>query len=397
MIKLANKNKCTGCMACYDACPSSAITCNIGSDGHYYPNIHRDKCIECGLCVKSCPLNNTQSSQRNIKPLALAAWSDKYNYINKSTSGGVFPTLARYIIDNGGYVIGVSMEHSMAKHIVISSIDDIPLLQGSKYQQSNTQGIYKRCKALLKKGSMVLFTGTPCQVAGLYSYLNCTYPNLITIDVICAGVPSKLVVDKYRDMMPNSDIVSYRDKTHGWGGLNMTTIEDGKLVRCSKDGDILGKAVAGHQTDRYSCYDCQFVGINRYADITIGDFWGGEKYFPEQAKKGLSVIITHTEKGLKIVNQSGITAHKVPLVTAIKKNPRIVFGKNLVGRWRLERKFITPLINRLPYSVYASLYAGVHTSKLHLPIKVYRWALWKLETSWTKRQLSKVINMYDEN
>ena len=167
-------------------------------------------------------------------------------------------------------------------------------------------------------------------------------------------------------------------------------------VRCSKDGVILGNAIAGHQTDRYSCYDCQFARADRYSDITIGDFWGGEQYFPEQKQEGLSVLLVRSEKGQKILDNSGVTMRKIPLVNAIRKNPRIIFGKSWSGKYRIERILMKSWIKRLPYSIYDGLYAGVYSSKLLLPIKLYRWLMWKADIKWQKKQVAKVITKYNE-
>lgn len=395
MIKLADKNSCTGCMACVDACPKKAISGIIEQDGHWYPHLSIDKCIECGLCVKSCPVDKPYTNT-NSTSKAYAAWSNNSDFRQTSSSGGVFPTISQYIIENGGYVAGVCMENSQAKHIVISDVKDIPLLQGSKYQQSDSRGVYAKCRELLIENKLVLFSGTPCQVAGLLSYLKKPYQNLITIDVICAGVPSRLVIDKYRKEVPNSQVVTYRDKVYGWTGLNMTTIESGVKIRNSVNGDILGEAVAGHQTDRYSCYDCKFVGESRKADITIGDFWGGGEYFPEQKNRGLSVLIVHSNKGLDVIDKSGVEYHQIPLINAIKKNPRIVIGTNIVGKYRLERIFLTKWINSLSYKNYAALYGGKYSAKWHLLIKLYRYAMWKLGLKYSVNKIKKYIRTYNE-
>ena len=388
MINLAKKSQCTGCMACIDTCSRGAIECITKFDGHYYPQIRKDKCIECGLCTKVCPIINTPHVNNSSNPITYAAWSDVNNYRDTSTSGGIFPTIAFYIIKQGGYAIGVTLEDSKAKHIVIDKPEEISLLQGSKYQQSNACGIYKQCKHLLKDGKKVVFSGTPCQIAGLHSYLKHDYDNLITIDVICAGVPSRLVIDKFKTQQPKSQILSYRDKLNGWQhGLNITTIEDKQVIRESKDGHILGQAVAGHQTDRYSCYNCQFAKIDRCADITIGDYWGGDKLYPEHKEKGLSVVIVHTQKGDEILKASGVSTILTDISYTIKKNPRIAHGKNLTGRYRLERRLLNWLIPKMPYNLYAALYAGVYKSRFYLPIKAYRYFMWKLDTKYIKTKI----------
>lgn len=392
MIKLAKSSKCTGCMVCVDACPKSAIDGVIGQDGHYYPRIDESKCVECKLCTKACPVISAPHSNSTGMAVAYGAWSDVNDYRKTSTSGAVFPTIAKYVIENGGCAIGVTMEDSIANHIVIDNVADISLLQGSKYQQSDTRNIYRQCKDILKSGKQVVFSGTPCQVAGLHSYLKRDYPNLITVDVICAGVPSKLVVDKYRSVKPDMKLISYRDKVGGWhGGLCVTSEEDRKIVRKSKDGYIFGQAVAGHQTDRYSCYNCQFATVDRVADITIGDFWGGDKVFPEQKQKGISVLVVRSSKGEEILKKSGVSIHETELTTAFRHNPRILFGKNLTGRYKLERRFMKWLIPIMPYNLYAALYAGVYNSKIYLPIKLYRYIMWKIDTRYVKNRIANII------
>ena len=391
MINLAKESQCTGCMVCMDTCSRSAIECITKSDGHYYPQIRKDKCVECGLCVKTCPVINPLRTENSNRPITYAAWSDVNNYRDNSTSGGVFPTIAFHIIKQGGYAIGATIEDSKAKHIAINDTADIPRLQGSKYQQSDASGIYKRCEQLLKDGYQIVFSGTPCQVAGLYAYLKRDYDNLITIDVICAGVPSRLVIDKYKLQQPKSQIISYRDKVNGWrNGLNLTTREDDQILRESKDGHILGLAIAGHQTDRYSCYDCQFAKIDRCADITIGDFWGGDKLYPDQKEKGLSVAIVRTKKGDDILKASGTNTQTTDILYVINKNPRIAFGKSLTGKHRFERRFLCRLISIMPYNLYSALYAGVYRSILHIPIKIYRYLLWKLDLKHTRTKVENI-------
>ena len=395
MIKLAKTSECIGCMACVDACPKSAIDGMIGRDGHYYPQIDESKCIECKLCTKSCPIINIPSSNNTKKAVAYGAWSDVNDYRNTSTSGAVFPTIAKYVIENGGYAIGVTMVNSIAKHIVIDKTEDISLIQGSKYQQSDTRTIYKQCKAILKSGKQVVFSGTPCQIAGLHAYLKQDYENLITVDVICAGVPSRLVLDKYRIVKPSAQLISYRDKVGGWHGLCVTAEEDNKVSRKAKDSNIFGNAVAGHQTDRLSCYDCQFATVDRVSDITIGDYWGGGKLFPEQKQKGISVLIVHSQKGENILKKSGVSMHETDMAIAMKHNPRIAFGMNLTGKIKIERRLMKWLIPKMSYNLYAALYAGVYNSKIYIPIKLYRYLIWKIDTKYVKNRIANIIKKHN--
>ena len=185
------KNQCTGCGACKNICPKGAIKMEMDSSGFMYPVIDNNLCINCGLCKKTCPILEKFKPNRFDKPNVYATWSknEKNRYI--STSGGMFFELAKYVIENDGYVIGARYdENNMVEHFLVNDIDGLELLRQSKYLQSNTKNIFNEAKDILKSGKTLLFSGTPCQIAGLLKFLKKDYDNLITVEFICRGVNS---------------------------------------------------------------------------------------------------------------------------------------------------------------------------------------------------------------
>lgn len=201
MPKLASLSDCTGCNLCVDSCPTGAIMSIIDIEGHISYTINNDKCIECGKCERSCPVVTHYSYGTNEldKSFVYAAWSKDTLTRKNSASGGVFAELAKAILQRGGIVIGASMECNKVKHIEIDRVEDIPKLQGSKYTQSSTSGIFNIVKSHLLNGRLVLFSGLGCQVAALLKYVDKleSKENLFTVDLICGGVPSSFLISKY--------------------------------------------------------------------------------------------------------------------------------------------------------------------------------------------------------
>ena len=198
--QLANKKECTGCLACVDSCRHDAIGSYVGSDWHYYVKVDDDRCVGCLQCEKTCPIASKQDYEQSELAAFYAAWNKNDEERKRSASGGAFSTMARYVLEHGGVVVGAATENVCdVRHIIVTDISELPRLQGSKYTQSNTNGIYKRVYELLKDGRQVLFSGTGCQVGALLSFLrNKRYTgHLITVDLICGGVPSKLLLQKF--------------------------------------------------------------------------------------------------------------------------------------------------------------------------------------------------------
>lgn len=377
-IKLASENTCTGCLACVDVCNKGAIKSYIADDGHYYVKIDNAICIECGRCLKVCPLTIQFNYNKTDKSYPFAAWNTNIQQRMNSASGGVFAAIATTVLKENGIVIGVAMKNSEAYHCVIEKLEDIPLLQGSKYQQSNSLGIYKRTLNFLKTGKVVLFQGTPCQIGALLSYLgNIKYKNLITIDIVCGGVPSKLLINKFKKLNPNREIISYRDKLNGWGGYNLTVDNLGIYERNPQYSSIILKGFDSSYTNRYSCYNCQFTGLYRKADITIADFWGDVR-FKEEHYNGISLMICHSNVGLEIAKRSTILMHEVSFYDSIKENPRLVCGRVPWKGNSFERRFLGWNFKHLPTSMIEALYTGKYNSILYFPYKMIKYIQWRI-------------------
>ena len=332
MIEVRNKKDCCGCYACYNICPKECITMESDSEGFWYPKIDKNKCIDCNLCEKVCPIiNKFNSSLYEEKSYAVFNKNEKIRL--ESSSGGIFSILAEYVINNHGSVYGAAFDEDFnVKHIKITSLQDIELLRGSKYVQSRTNDIFKSIKFDLKNNKMVLFTGTPCQVAGLQSFLQKKYDNLILMDIVCHGVPSPLVWQQYIDELKQNykqDIKSiyFRDKSTGWKTYSVKFLFDKDEYKNFGFKDIYMKGFLNDIYLRPSCYNCNFKGIERVSDITVADFWGIEKVLPKMDDdKGTSLIVIHSEKGKQLFDELSekMILNEVNLNEAIKYNPSMI-------------------------------------------------------------------------
>ncbi len=311
---------CSGCGACYNICPQNAIKMEENSEGFKYPVIDKTLCTNCGLCGKICYTDKFNNSP-NPSCYAFMA-SDKIRL--KSASGGVFPVLAYHFINNGGYVAGAVWDKDWSvKHIVSNRPDDIEKMRSSKYLQSDIGKCYKEIKLLLDKNINVLFTGTPCQVSGLKSYLQKDYKNLFCLDLICHGVPSAKVFQKYlKENFNNVEYINFREKIYTGWGIDLKIKDKDKTFRVD-DSDYY-KLFLKNAILRESCYSCEYNKFPRQGDITIGDFWGIDKYKKKiDDNLGTSVITTNNSKGdklLKILSKNAKIFKKVPIKYAKKGN-----------------------------------------------------------------------------
>jgi len=227
MEQVLEKRKCMGCSACMNICPVGAIEMHEDKEGFKRPVINQEKCINCGACRRTCPVLNTQTNQALNK--CYACYSKDEHSMANSSSGGIFYLLADYVIKNKGIVIGAAFDkHNKLNHIAINELEDIIHLQGSKYLQSDLRDIFQLIRKNIKD-KLILFVGTPCQVAGLKAFLKKDYDNLITVDIICHGVPSPKLFKKYVTEMEareNQKLVKYifRDKTSGWETYSNTFV-----------------------------------------------------------------------------------------------------------------------------------------------------------------------------
>ncbi|MBR6722669.1 Coenzyme F420 hydrogenase/dehydrogenase, beta subunit C-terminal domain [bacterium] len=342
MMFVCELNSCTGCGACYNVCPHNAINMVEDSEGFLYPQIDPSLCKNCGLCQKICPVNNPNYNNNENPECYAAAANDELR--KDSSSGALFPAIAEYILNKDGYICGVAYdENLLLEHIIVDNKKDLNKLKSSKYFQSNTKNCYKEIEKLLKDCKLVLFSGTPCQVAGLYAYLKKDYDNLLTIDLVCHGVPSPMVYKKYiSELQLDSDEkvlnTNFRDKVNGWSSYLTTTITTKRILSKPAREDVFMQAFLSDVCLRKSCHECRFAKIPRQADITLGDFWGINRYNRRlNDGKGTSLVLTNSEKGENIINEIKKELKifkKAPLKIAKKGNPRIYESnkKNTVNR-----------------------------------------------------------------
>ena len=303
------KSSCVGCRSCEQICPKKAIVMKENNEGFLYPYVNESECINCSLCVKRCP---TQTMKNNVSnPKAVYAFRDKNNeQIMRSASGGVGALAAQSIIEKSGAVYGVAYDELFnVKHIRIDNVDNLPMIQSSKYVQSDTNDSYSQALKDLKDGRIVLYTGTPCQIAGLYAFLGGDHQNLYTIDLICHGVPSPKFFKKYLEYQNKQTTgrviyFNFRSKDkRGWGTQYLLKTKT-KTKTKTLSLDRYGKHFMAGDCYRECCYQCTYANIHHVGDLTIGDFWGIGKSHPEfYSEKGVSSVFINTEKGQELFDE----------------------------------------------------------------------------------------------
>lgn len=364
---LASKQKCTGCMACGDSCPKGCISYKEGQDGFWYPQINHETCIGCFACQRTCPVITPVVRDKSLTPKSYAAWANR-EIRSKSASGGAFYALALQVIENGGYVSGAVFEGKSVKHILTSNADDLQYIQGTKYFQSDTSGIYSQIKSLLKKGNTVLFGGTSCQVAGLLNVVGDNRDNLITIDLICYGVPSSLIISVEERIRGKNlkRIISSRDKKHkgGWRNPYYMTCEweDGtKTVSSQKESFMLSSFCSG-KVMRSSCYHCPYKTLFRQSDLTIGDYHCVTD-FEEQKADGISLVFVNNKKGERLLQDCcSLTIHERGLRESLP-NKRTIYYNDTIYEMRLTRKWMPVLLKKAPGWLLKNLYQGIVKSR----------------------------------
>ena len=301
---------CVGCGACANTCPENCLNMVADTKGFLHPEIQKDACVNCGACERVCPVINKKQKDEESIPV-YAVYSKNDNVRISSSSGGLFYTIAKYIIEKGGIVYGAAFNKNLyLSHKGVDSVEDLYLLQGSKYLQSDIKLCFREIKKHLSANRPVLFCGTPCQVEGLLCYLRKPYENLFTIDFICHGVPSPKAWQEYinyqeKAFSSKAYFASFRDKTNGW--LNFSS----KLKFTNKaeyleahDNDPYMKAFLQNISLRKSCYQCKFKSVNRNSDITMGDLWGIKNILPDITDdKGVSAVFVQSEKGQYLFEQ----------------------------------------------------------------------------------------------
>ena len=326
---MISKNLCSGCSACLNICPKKAISMKK-ENGFLYPSIDYSVCIDCHNCEKICP--QLSSSKKHEELFIIAAYAKDENIRKNSSSGGIFSLFAQKYLSNNGIVIGCAMaeDFKSAKHIAIKNEQDLRFLRGSKYLQSQTGQTFSDVKKFLLEGKNVLFSGTPCQVAGLSAFIpDYMKKNLLTIDVICHGVPSPLVWEKYieareKEAGAKTKAVSFRKKTDKTKEYSLfIEFENGKTFNESIKNNFYLRGFVNNLFLRPSCYNCEIKNNAYKSDITLADYWGAEDVFEkEEVEKGISLVITHSEKGKKelAILQTSAFMIEVNKEAALKKN-----------------------------------------------------------------------------
>lgn len=303
MLEIKRAEECCGCNACYNVCPKNVIEMKMNEHGFAYPVINESLCTKCGRCVAVCPLKN---KSKDSTPLRVIGAKNKCEDVRQSSSsGGTFFELAKQVILKGGVVYGCALNEDMvAYHVSAEDEEGLKKFKSSKYVQSDVGNVYRQVKENLNNGREVLFSGTPCQVAGLKNYLGKEYNNLLLIDLLCHGVPSPKLFKDYLEMLSKKYkgkpiSVNFRQKQKGWKRLYFEVLFDnGKRYYEFSGYDRYMWLFLHNVSLRPACYECKFACEERQGDITLGDFWGIGKKYPElDDDKGISLILLNTKKG----------------------------------------------------------------------------------------------------
>ena len=331
MIQINSKKNCCGCYACYNICSKNAIIMLEDEKGFKYPKINIEKCINCGLCEKVCPI--LKKNKINNEPKAFACINKNDEIRKESSSGGIFSLIAEKILQQDGVVFGAMFDENFnVVHSYVEKREELYKFRGSKYVQSIIGACYKKAKIFLENGRYVLFTGTPCQIEGLKSYLQKDYDKLYTQDIICHGVPSPKVWKRYLEFREINDgkkpeKIEFRNKDVGWKVFSMKFKykKNNYIKNLRKDNYM--QAFLKNLCLRDSCYNCNFKETNRISDITLADFWGIQNILPEfDDDKGTSLVIINSAKGKKIFEEikENIKFIETDFNEAIKYNPSMI-------------------------------------------------------------------------
>lgn len=383
MINIRNKVDCCGCNACGDVCPKLAITFVTDNEGFWYPEVDTQKCIDCHLCEKVCPIiSKVDHVQRYKEPRVFAAYTKDEEVRLDSTSGGIHSTLAKEVYSRGGYVGGAiyNPDHTVS-HFISNDESDLSKIRSSKYLQSSLQGQYIEVKNLLERGEEVFYCGTPCQIQSLYKYLRKDYESLITCDFICLGVNSPKVFLKYMDFLEKrygakATVIKFKNKKWGWHNFSMrVNFGNGSEYCQDRSHDLF--FIGYLQTRNFmrpSCYHCLFRDYPQRSDITLADFWGIEDFDKTMDQdKGTSLVMINSDKGLSLLEKikDNIVWKEFDFETAKKGNPAISNSPKIV---QSDRDDFFKALDKKPFD---------HVAKSFFPIpglfsKVKR----KMETIW---------------
>ena len=403
MVLFEEKKDCCGCGACANICPKSAISMKEDEHGFVYPYIDKDKCIECGACIKVCDLKQPVHNKEFEKKCCFAVRKDNEELL-KSTSGGLFSVIAEYFLKQNGVVFGCTAERTESGfkvfHKAVKDVKELRHIQGSKYVQSNAQVCFAEVKEYLQQGIKVLFSGTPCQVAGLKSYLRKDYDNLYTIDLICHGTPNvkllnsfiRFIEKKYHNTIQSFNFrKKYKNRdtnTFFYFDMEMKNGKHKKMF--CKLASYYGYFLSG-DIYRESCYQCKYACSERVGDITLGDGWGLDKLHPEyidvnggaiQIMYGSNSVILNTIKGEELFNQiqNDIFYYKATFEEVSKHNHQLLEPtKKNVLRDELLNAYL-----RDGYEAVDKLYFSRMNKKEYIKYKFYFPLKQAFPQSWIK-------------
>lgn len=334
--RLCDQKLCTGCTACASICPKGCIQMQPDAFGFLYPQmVDPDACIDCGLCTQSCPV--LAETQKVALPKAYAAMAADTKLRLQSSSGGVFSLLAQKILEEKGAVFGAAYDADFAvHHICVETVDDLRWLRGAKYSQSNLNTCFRNVRKRLNQGQKVLFSGTPCQVAGLKTFLRKDYENLLTVDFVCHSIPSPEIWKAYVHFRADQDnggkmpvSINLRSKESGWSRYQYENLfrYNERTYSQSSGSSLYMKLFVSGFISRESCATCHFKGYHRVSDLTLGDFWGIWDIAPEMDDNhGTSLVLVQSEKGARYFKElcSAMRTKPVTLEQASAENQALL-------------------------------------------------------------------------
>lgn len=331
-LELIDRTKCSGCTACANICPKKCINMVADNEGFLYPEIIDSICVDCGLCRKVCPIGKMEKHN----PFSVYAVKNKDDEARlKSTSGAVFTAISNYVFENNGVVCGCKFDENLqAVHDFAENFEEMKAFRGAKYIQSILSDTFKKVKQFLLEGRLVLFTGTPCQVAGLSAYLGKEYENLIKCDLVCHSVPSPKALEAYKKELEEKysskvkEVYFREKKLDGWKKSNLKVeFEDGQVYREILKENVFMKGFNNGLFNRLSCSNCSYKDFRGCSDITIADYWGIEKIAEEFADNlGVSLVFINNKIGEELFDRikDNLTYIETKVEDSVVKNPYIV-------------------------------------------------------------------------
>lgn len=324
----ANRAKCSGCEACANICPKNAIEMTRDNEGFAYPKINPKLCIKCGRCDETCPALNFKAKEIDALPQVFAAIYKNAKILRHSSSGGIFSALSEIVLKSGGVVFGARFDENWrVVHTSAKNLDELENLRSSKYVQSKIGDVYRQVQEALKSKN-VLFSGVPCQCVALKHFLGRDYDNLLTVDIICHGVPSPALWENYIGNLGYAHEithVNFRSKRLGWSSRLDVNFADKAPIVILTTKNLYGKLFLGGISERPSCHECNLKFPNNQSDLTLGDAWGVKDFLPEMYDNhGVSIVFLHTEKGKNFFEQASLKKQEIKFADAVKKNPRFL-------------------------------------------------------------------------